>query len=248
MLCINDVFLSSPPKRAHAQFLLTFEARSLYLSVFTKTVFIVASRGRPLMQPWWNTELLNPKANRTHIDVNSSDADPNNLHAWRQLCAYCKLQSHGLILPQWTLAFYYRNLWPVFTIWWHMLSIWLNTCLPQCFPGSNSWQSQCGELTTLMRVRFEVNYPIDKTIRLYQGPGSSCYCKGWSSKKLAPTACCSNSDLVIDAFVVRILLSENASRKEGPPSCPNCKLVPVHSMKAYGGGGIAPLILNLGCR
>ena len=59
---------------------------------------------------------------------------------------------------------YFHHLWPVCTIWWRMLSIWWNTCLSQCFPCSNSWQSHCAELTTLMRVHSEVNYPLDKTV------------------------------------------------------------------------------------
>jgi hypothetical protein len=96
----------------------------------------MASRGRPLMQPWWNAELLNPKASHT-LRCKQSRCKSNNVHLTRQLREYYKLQSRGMISPHWTLVFYYHHLWPVFTIWWHMLSIWWNTCLPQCFPGSN---------------------------------------------------------------------------------------------------------------
>ena len=60
---------------------------------------------------------------------------------------------------------------------------------------------------------------------------------------ISPTACCSNSDLAIDAWLARIWLIEYAGGKQHIVN-----FVPPHLMKAYGGRGIAPLILNLGCK
>lgn len=99
----------------------------------------------------------------THFDVNGSDANPNNPTSFQGNCVHTASSSHVVWSPHSEPSPYY-HLWPVYTIWWRMLFIWWNTCLPQCFPGSNSWQSHCAELTTLMRVRSEVNYPLDKTV------------------------------------------------------------------------------------
>ena len=124
-----------------------------------KSVFIMASRGRPLMQPWWNAELLNPKAT-----VNSQDAN-QVMYILQGNCVNTTNFSHVVWSPHIEPSPFITNI--------------SGQCLPYddtCCPSGGTlvshsasqaqmvWQSHCAELTTLMRVHFEVNYPIDKTV------------------------------------------------------------------------------------